>query len=108
MIQGIVQVFAQDSSFLSNTTSCLQCMQAQACLQDPVFLSRNSRAWQAVGWLDMIAPLAFFLREVLSRFLQKKYEPAVQEFAEAVSSAAEAKLGGDADRLLRYSGHVVC
>ena len=99
----MMQVFAQDSSFLSNITTCLQCMQAQACLQDTVFLSRNSRAWQAVGWADIIAPLAFFLREILSRSLQKKYEPAVQELAEAVISAAEAKLEGTGARLLKYA-----
>ena len=96
-----LQVFAQDSSFLSHTTTCLKCMQAQACLQDAVFLSRNSRAWQATGWQDIIAPVAFFLREILSRSLQKKYDPAVQELAEAVCSAADAKLAGAADRLLR-------
>ena len=98
----LVQVCAQDATFLRRSASCLNSMLAHGCLVDSLFLSRTRNTWQAGCWADILAPLAYFLREVLSRFLQSKYEPAVQELAEAVSSAAEATLTGDLKRLLRY------
>lgn len=79
------QVFVETEGFLAALGRCLQELQATAtsapsCLSDPnLHDERNPDSiWRPKHWLDVLAPLAVFLRQSIMRFVLSTTKPELQ------------------------------
>ena len=106
----LLQIFAGADDFLAAITRCLNQLQAARPLKLTDPLLRDERMpdsiWQASDWLQLIAPIAIFLRQAVIRFRASAVREAMQQAVAATLGAfnawsAESSTQGLPQALLR-------
>ena len=80
-----MQVFVEADAFLAALGRCMRELQAlaivtsEACLSDPKLHDAHPDSiWRPDNWLELLGPVAIFLRQAVMRFVQSSAKPEMQ------------------------------